>query len=353
MIRTGTILDMDMTSLGGALREGWDWWTGELAAMVPARLQGQGRKLSGPRAVFDAEGDLWLDGAALEPVAEGARRRLLPVVLPPAAAIATRTMLPRLAPRDLARMIALESDRLLPFPPGTAIAAARALPVEAGPGQARVPTMVVGMPQARAAALVEAARSRGIEPLALLWQSPDYESLTIDLLPALVASGAITPRRDSRPFWWGLVAALFLANTGLMIWRDVAATDAFAAEVEAQAATGSAARALAGRLAREAALRKSLIAEREAHDPLSLLALTAVALPEGAWVQRYSSSAESLRITGYKAPGSDIQTALRATGRFASLQTSVSDPTAEGGGGQPFDVSATLAGAPAREEASR
>ena len=353
MIRTGTILDMDMTSLGGALREGWDWWTGELAAMVPARLQGQGRKLSGPRAVFDAEGDLWLDGAALEPVAEGARRRLLPVVLPPAAAIATRTMLPRLAPRDLARMIALESDRLLPFPPGTAIAAARALPAEAEPGQGRVPTMVAGMPQARAAALVEAARSRGIEPLALLWQSPDYEGLTIDLLPALVASGAITPRRDSRPFWWGLVAALFLANTGLMIWRDVAATDAFAAEVEAQAATGSAARALAGRLAREAALRKSLIAEREAHDPLSLLALTAVALPEGAWVQRYSSSAESLRITGYKAPGSDIQTALRATGRFASLQTSVSDPTAEGGGGQPFDVSATLAGAPARKEASR
>ena len=353
MIRTGTVLDMDMSSLGTTLREGWDWWTGELAAMVPARLQPQGRKLSGPSAAFDAAGDLWFDGAALEPVAEGTRRRLMPVVLPPAAAIATRTMLPRLAPRDLARMIALESDRLLPFPPGTAIAAARALAHEAELGAARVPTMVAGMPQARAAALVGTARARGIEPLALLWQSPEDEGLTIDLLPALVASGAIMPRRDSRPFWWGLVAALFLANTGLMIWRDVAATDAFAAEVEAQAATGSAARALAGRLAREAALRKSLIAEREAHDPLSLLALTAVALPEGAWVQRYSSSAESLRITGYKAPGSDIQTALRATGRFASLQTSVSDPTAEGGGGQPFDVSATLAGAPARKEASR
>jgi hypothetical protein len=62
-------------------------------------------------------------------------------------------------------------------------------------------------------------------------------------------------------------------------------------------------------------------------------------------VQRYVWTGESLRITGYKAPGSDIQTALRRTGRFASLQTSVSDPTAEGGGGQPFDVSATLAGA--------
>lgn len=353
MIRTGTVLDMDMSSLGTTLREGWDWWTGELAAMVPARLQPQGRKLSGPSAAFDAAGDLWLDGAALEPVAEGARRRLMPVVLPPAAAIATRTMLPRLAPRDLARMIALESDRLLPFPPGSAIAAARALSAEAEPGAARVPTLVAGMPQARAAALVASARECGIEPLALVWQSPEDEGLTIDLLPALVASGAVPARRDSRPFWWGVVAALFLANIGLMIWRDIAATNEFAAEVEAQAATGSAARALAERLAREAALRKSLIAERDAHDPLSLLALTAVALPEGAWVQRYSSTPESLRITGYKAPGSDIQTALRATGRFASLQTSVSDPTAEGGGGQPFDVSATLAGAPKPKEAAQ
>ncbi|MBA4051688.1 MAG: hypothetical protein C0472_07365 [Erythrobacter sp.] len=353
MIRTGTVLDMDMSSLATTLREGWDWWTGELAAMVPARLQPQGRKLSGPSAAFDAAGDLWLDGAALEPVAEGARRRLMPVVLPPAAAIATRTMLPRLAPRDLARMIALESDRLLPFPPGSAIAAARALSAEAEPGAARVPTLVAGMPQARAAALVASARECGIEPLALVWQSPEDEGLTIDLLPALVASGAVPARWDSRPFWWGVVAALFLANIGLMIWRDIAATNEFAAEVEAQAATGSAARALAERLAREAALRKSLIAERDAHDPLSLLALTAVALPEGAWVQRFSSTPESLRITGYKAPGSDIQTALRATGRFASLQTSVSDPTAEGGGGQPFDVSATLAGAPKPKEAAQ
>jgi hypothetical protein len=350
MIRTGTILDMDMTSLGASLREGWDWWTGELAAMVPARWQPQGRKLSGPSAAFDTEGDLWLDGAVLEPVADSARRRLLPVVLPPAAAIATRTMLPRLAPRDLTRMVVLELDRLLPFPPGTAIAGARVLAGEAEPGHARVPTLVAGMPQKRAAALVEEARARGIEPLALLWRSPEDETVTIDLLPALVESGAITVRRDSRPFWWGLVAALFLANAGLMIWRDIAATNSFAAEVEAQAATGAAARSLAGRLARETALRKTLVAERDANDPLSMLALTTVALPDGAWVQRYVWTGETLRITGYKAPGSDIQTALRRTGRFASLQTSVSDPTAEGGGGQPFDISATLAGAAKRQE---
>ena len=67
-------------------------------------------------------------------------------------------------------------------------------------------------------------------------------------------------------------------------------------------------------------------------------------------MQRFVWTPETLRLTGYKAPGSDIQSALRRTGRFASLQTSVSDPTAEGGGGQPFDVSATLSGANAEEE---
>ena len=150
------------------------------------------------------------------------------------------------------------------------------------------------------------------------------------------------PRRDTRPFWWGLVAALFLANCGLMIWRDVAATNAFADEVAAGQATSTAARALAGRIARKSTLRKALVTQRDTHDPLSILALTTEALPEGAWVQRYAWTPETLRLTGYKAPGSDIQSALRRTGRFASLQASVSDPTAEGGGGQPFDVTATL-----------
>ena len=343
MIRTGTLLDMDMSSLGAALREGWDWWTDELARMVPDRWQARPQALSGPMAEFADDGTLTWDGTALDPVAEGSRRRVMHVVLPPGAVMATRTALPRLGSRDLARVVALELDRLLPFPPGTAIAAATALPDAEGAGQAKVVTVVAGMPTARAVSLVEAARAAGIEPLSLTWRSAEDDRVTLDLLPALVASGRIAPRRDTRPFWWGLVAVLFLANCGLMIWRDIAATNAFAEEVAASQATSTAARALAGRIARETNLRKTMAAERDAHDPLNILALTTVALPDGAWVQRYAWTPETLRLTGYKAPGSDIQSALRRTGRFASLQASVSDPTAEGGGGQPFDVSATLA----------
>lgn len=352
MIRTGTILDMDMTSLGAALREGWNWWTGELAGMVPERWRARPQTLTGPLVEADGNGVLRLGGVRLDPVAEGTRRRLLHMVLPAEAVIARRTMLPRLGQRDLARMVALELDRLLPFPVGTAIAAARPLLHEAEAGHTRLPTLIGGMPLARAGALVEAARDAGIEPLSLTWESTEDEGVTLDLLPALIASGAIAPRRDGRKFWWGLVATLFLVNVGVLIGRDVAATNAFAAEVAEQQATGTAARAIAARIAAETARRQTLGEERRTHDPLGMLVLTTRALPEGAWVQRYAWTPETLRLTGTKPPASDIQRALRQTGRLASLQTSVSDPTAESGGGQPFDVSAAIA-APAAKEASQ
>jgi hypothetical protein len=128
-----------------------------------------------------------------------------------------------------------------------------------------------------------------------------------------------------------------------MIGRDITATDTFAEEVTQQQATGTAARSIAARIAAEAARRQALVAERRAHDPLATLAIATRALPEGASVQRYAWTAESLRLTGTKPPGSDIQRALRRTGQFASIQASVSDPTAESGGGQPFDVSAIIA----------
>lgn len=350
MIRTGTVLDMDMAGLGTALRAGWDWWTDELARMLPDRWQARPQTLSGAVAEFDADGDLWFDGTTLKPAVEGTRRRLMHVVLPASAVMVRRAMLPRVGTRDLARIVAFDLDRLLPFPAATAIAAARALPDAGEAGHTKAATLIAGMPLARAAELMERARTAGIEPLSLTWQSPDDPSVALDLLPALVASGRITPRRDTRPFWWGLVAALFLANIGLLIWRDIAATNAFADEVAEQQATSTAARTIAGRIGNEAALRKALVAERTQHDPLAMLALTTGALPEEAWVQRYAWTPESLRLTGYKAPGSDIQAALRRTGRFASLQTSVSDPTAEGGGGQPFDVSAAIAAPPATAE---
>jgi general secretion pathway protein L len=348
MIRTGTVLDMDMSSLGASLRAGWEWWTGELATLVPERWQGGAQRFSGPVAQLDGDGTLWLDGRELTARANGARRRLIAVELAPEQVMVRQEPLPQLGRRDLDRMVDWEIDRLFPFPPGSGIAAARPIVRrEGGGGGAKIPVLIAAMPVSRALAAIEAARDAAVEPLALLWRSPDAPDVTVDLLPALVRGGHIAGRRDGRPFWWGLVALLFAANLALMVWRDVAATEMLRAEVAAQAATTAAARAVATRIARENTARAALIAERKQHDPLAILALTTRVLPETAWVQRYSWTPETLRLTGYKQAGSDVQSALRQSRRFATIQSSVSDATAEGGGGQPFDISADIV-APAK-----
>lgn len=345
MMRTGTVLDMDMSSLAATMRGGWEWWIGELAALLPERLQGQPQRQRGPIAELDAEGALWLDRRELDPAASGARRRLLAVELPPDAVMVREERLPRLGRRDLARMVDLELDRLFPFPPGTGIGAARPLGRGVGAvaaGGVKVPALIAAMPASRAIAAIEAARAAGVEPLALLWRSPDAPEITLDLLPPLVRSGQVPGRRDGRAFWWGLVAVLFAANFAALVWRDVAATETLRSEVAAQEATSAAARAVANRIARENAARRDLAAEQAQYDPLAMLALTTRVLPETAWVQRYSWTPETLRLTGYKAAGDDIQSALRRSRRFATMQSSVSDATAEGGGGQPFDISADI-----------
>ena len=71
MIRTGTILDMDMTSLGTSLSGGWDWWTDELAQILPDRWQARPQALTGPVAEFGDDGALFAQGTTLDPVAEG------------------------------------------------------------------------------------------------------------------------------------------------------------------------------------------------------------------------------------------------------------------------------------------
>lgn len=343
MIRTGTVLDMDMTTLAGAVRGLWDWWMAELSGMVPARWQRQSEVPGGPAAQFDGNGDLWFDGALLEPAIDQAKRHLLQVELPPGAVMVRTTGLPRLAKRDLARLVDLELDRLFPFPAGGAIADARPLASGEDAGTAKAPTLIGAMPLARAVKLVETARAAGIEPLGLIWRDPATGDAALDLLPALVRSGQIEPRRDGRAFWWGLVAFLFLANIGVMIWRDVAATRELQAQVEQQQAITSAARGVAGRIAQENAFRIALIAEHRQHDPSAMLALTTRFLPGSAWVQRFAWTADSLRLTGYKEAGADVQAALRRTGKFATMQSTVSDPTAEAGGSQPFDISAQIA----------
>ena len=88
--------------------------------------------------------------------------------------------------------------------------------------------------------------------------------------------------------------------------------------------------------------------QRDTHDPLSILALTTEALPEGAWVQRYAWTPETLRLTGYKHQQRHPARAARHRPLRLDFRPAYRS-TAESGGGQPFDVTATLGLSPAKE----
>ncbi len=324
------MLDMDMTTLAQTLRGGFAWWADELAGMVPASL----RRLAAPRpgvtAVLVGETfALSRNGVPLPP-ADPAQPVAAAIVLP-ASLVLTRTLpLPAVGRRDLAQLIALEIDRLMPFPPGSAV-----FDFETGEpaGNGRVLVTVAAMPRATAAGAVTAARSAGLVPRRLGLASG------FDFLPQLGERGSSGAAR----FWWTLVAVLAAALVATLIVRDVQRTRALDALVTAHGEGAASARALRLRVLAEDARRRTWLARREARDPLRLLAAATRALPDNAWVQRLDFDGTRLRLVGFKNGGVDTVAALRTAAVFGAVRPSSSDIAPPQPLGQPFDVTAELA----------
>jgi hypothetical protein len=80
---------------------------------------------------------------------------------------------------------------------------------------------------------------------------------------------------------------------------------------------------------------------RGSGEPLAMLARVAAALPQGAWVQRYTWQSDGLRITGYRPPQADVAGGLRRAGlsvqRYSDASTAAQNPL-----GQPFEVTVRM-----------
>jgi len=324
------VLDMDMATLAQTLRGGFAWWLDELAGMVPPGL----RRLAAPRPGITAvlAGDrfaLSRNGVPLPP-ADPAQPVAAAIVLP-AALVLTRTLpLPAVSRRDMAQLIALEIERLMPFPPGTAV-----FDFDSGvpAGDGRVPVTVAAMPRDAAVAALAAARSAGLVPRRLGLAD------RFDFLPQLGERGAGGAAR----FWWGVVAALAVALVATLVLRDVQRTRTLDALVTAHGDGAASARALKRRVLAEDTRRRSWLAQRDARDPLRLLAAATRALPDDAWVQRLDFDGTRLRLAGFKNGNVDTVAALRTVAVFGAVRPTSSDIAPPQLLGQPFDVTAELA----------
>ncbi len=337
-MKTGTILDSDMATLGLRLKDAFNWWLGELSAMLPSGSGRRAKPISGRVATYAADGALRLAGEdmPLDVAGDGASLRPATILIPASLCLVRTVSLPAMRQSDLRRLVTLDLDRLMPFPADGAYADVIAVS-DASDGT--ITAEIAALPKVMLQDIYNAARAHGLAPLAIGVADGD-DRLRFDFMPALASDGVGVAPRSGFAFWWGLVALLFVLNIGILIFRDMQSVSRVAALVETQAPAASAARRIALQIAREDGVRAELIARRDENNALSALGRATTLVPAGAWVQRYSWNGDLLRVTGYKQANVDVAAALRKSGAFNTVRASTSDVAAESATGQPFDISA-------------
>jgi hypothetical protein len=339
-MKTGTILDADMTKLMRLGKEGARWWVDELNAMLPGWMHRERKALSGLVVHYGADGNLRVEGdsAPLGSADRGKALRPATILIPEKLCLIRQTSLPTMRRGDMRKLVMLDLDRLMPFALDTAYADVAPMGTVSADGKAEV--AIAALPKAQIKAIYETAAEAGLAPRAIGIADSDQASLRFDFLPGLVEDGLATQTRSAAAFWWWLLAALFALNVGALIFRDMQSVSQLAALVESQQPTANAARRLAQRIAGEESLRAELLARRERDNALAALAYVTRVVPSGVWIQRYSWNGQTLRLSGYKQNNVDVVAALRKSGGFAAVRASASDVAAESTTGQPFDVTA-------------
>jgi hypothetical protein len=346
------LLNADMRSIGGLVRQGFAWWIDELAALLPANWRGlfssRPKLLAEPLAAGGWR--YWKDGRPIgDDGAHGALRAGVGLILPPGAVLTREVQFPRLPLADVRRMVTLDLDRLSPLRPELIFVDVEILDRDAGEGRQ---TVLVGvLPREVAARQLEAARGAGLSPKALgaaVPRSSSPESAQrsphappasrFDFMPAVRRASGQAASGGALRYWWGAVAALFLINVGFLIGRDVLSVSRLRDAVAAQRGAVDVALALRRRVEDENALRQEVVTRGVRNEPLHMLSALTTAIPAGAWVQHLEWNGQTLRLVGFRSADVDMFAALRGSPAFTNPRAASVDTASRAGAGQPFDI---------------
>jgi len=215
--------DLRASDSWAAIAEGWRWWTGELAAMLPERfrpdpdkaaradillgrdaieieivVEGVGQRLADPRRIEELDAEGWAELAAL---IERSRAR---IVLTAPDAYVTSVSLPKAARKRLRSAVALQLSQLAPVDPDL-LRWAMAL-TEIGPD--RIIVRVAMARAARVEALQALCEANGIVPPPVHAATPEG---TLELAPG--HDGSRTWSKVDRRAW--AIAALLILTIPL------------------------------------------------------------------------------------------------------------------------------------------
>ncbi|MGI8841975.1 MAG: PilN domain-containing protein [Caulobacteraceae bacterium] len=340
------LLNADMHSIGGFIRQGFAWWLDELAAMAPASWRG--RLSARPKLVAEpVAGGAWRCWRDGRPVPVDAARRAAGVglVLPPGMALTREVQFPRLPLADVRRMVAMDLDRLSPLRPDLVFFDVEVIDRDAAGGRQ---TVLVGvLPREAAARQLAAARDDGLSPkalgVAIAEGAPEAAPVSrFDFMPAVRRAAGETPGGGPTRYWWDTTADLLVIKPGVLVGRDMLSVAKLREAVAAQRDAVDAVNAVRRRVDGENNERRDLVARGARNEPLRMLAALTTAVPAGAWVQRLEWNGQTLRVIGAKSPEVDMFAALRGSPAFTNPRAAAAEAPARPGPGQgqPFDITA-------------
>ena len=309
------ILNSDMETIGRLIRQALAWWLDELLALVPHEWRA--RLVQRPKLIVDwderglssREGNV---SKPFDPASHTSHELDNATIVLPMSRVLTRELdLPLLPPNDMRRLIALDIDRLTPFPADAVYFDLEIIQRDADRGKQRV--LLGVMPRTAFADVLERVESAGLGAAAVGMSGGAGSNVHFDFLAQARGSGGVSGARARLPLWWGGVALLLVANVALFAYRDSAALDELRNNVESQQSTVALAMRLHAKVETEAERRAALL-ERLAHNaPLRILDAVTKAIPANAWARRFEWNGQTVQVAGYKQGPADLLVKFEAS----------------------------------------
>lgn len=344
------------------LQAGWQWWRGEIAALVPLSLRRQlesavcivtidleadavilRRFAAGgvaeiarlPRADFDAA---HLRAALAPQLARPwYRRDSFALRLPDTAALKRNLSLPLGARRNIASLLDIELERQSPLDRSEIYHDYRILQVDRQAGRLDIVWRIVR--RKSVAPALEICRQAGIDLAVIAFSGdeapPDGGNYPIERRAALL----LLLRRWLIRGLMLLVLLLLLAATAGAYSRNRDASDAFAARVDRAREAARVSLQLEHEIAATRKRAAVLLHERQRVTVSRILAETTRLLPNGSWLDDFAYRDGEVRIRGYSNAAPSLLALFDASPLFTAAEFRAPLMQAQGPGQEQFDLS--------------
>jgi general secretion pathway protein L len=328
------------------VRQGFAWWLGELAGMLPPRLT----------ALFGAEAapvvlvTLGPGGAALWPsdarrqsaAAAGRRGNRVAIALDRSLVFEAALELPRAAEQALPQILQHQIERLVPLPAGETRFDYRCTP---GPDDKLLAVRVFVAKHATIDEALGAARAAGLVPRRVVladWHEPGRPPLLWQADNAADTSRGLRRRLE--------IAAVLLAAIayGLYVHRLDLVRDELAARVAAAEPAAQAVEGLARKVAALGADAAFFAARRREPAPLAVIDALTRLVPMDSWVSELVLDRRNVEIGGYSPHATDLVAQIERSKLFRNPRFSSPITLASDGKREHFDLAFETGSGPER-----